>query len=191
MKYIFLIATCFTVVFLSGCSSYPNNATKPEIWKARYEQNIILASDDTETTMWKATKHTLWDFGTLLFAEIQYGRIRRNYRYWQQVIDEYNFYQSFVGKNKAKLFLSFGAPQQIYSDTNIDILIWKKVWITGGEIYGNIQNGNGYIASTPYRRNERNLQFFCNKDGKIICWKSSEPKFLELRKTSNNYILKI
>jgi len=117
-----------TVLSLTGCASYPIDSTKEEIWRARYEQNIILEEDDFGTTTWKATKHALWDIFTLFFAEIHYGRIRYNYGYYAaearqrelKVIDQKNraaqLQDDFKGKHYGEVLAAFGPPDRIQND---------------------------------------------------------------------------
>ena len=117
-----------TVLSLAGCASYPIDSTKEEIWRARYEQNIILDEDDFGTTTWKATKHALWDIFTLFFAEIHYGRIRYNYGYYaaaarqqeQKVIAQKNraaqLQEDFKGKHYAEVLAEFGPPDRHQDD---------------------------------------------------------------------------
>ena len=113
---------------LTGCASYPVGSTREEIWRARYEQNIIMDDDDTGTAVWKGTKHALWDIFTLFFAEIHYARIRHNYGYYvakarqqeQKEIAAKNqagkLQENLKGKHYAEVLAEFGPPDRYQDD---------------------------------------------------------------------------
>lgn len=141
-------------ILLAGCATYPPDATKKEIWQARYDQNIIKDDDSSWESTCKMTRHVLWDICTLGFAEIHYGRIRYNYRHILEreayLAKRKVFLDGLVGKNLKNLLAEFGTPESVTDVGGGDqMFVWSKRTLrttSFGGSSGNVSSSGTYTT---------------------------------------------
>lgn len=80
-----------------------------------------------------------------------------------------NFYDSFIGQNKAAVINAFGAPSRSCSDgLDGEICIYERTYTTGGEGWSDM---NGNYHATPYRWHKDIKEFYFNAKGICYRWR--------------------
>ena len=122
-------------MLLAGCTSYTPGASVDERVVQRYEQNIMLPTDDAVESGGKFLKHAVVDVCTLGLGEIWYGRVRSSY---STVVARRNeetqaevawtaFRQAHVGLTRNQLIVELGTPDAIESDGgNGKLLVYEN-----------------------------------------------------------------
>ena len=74
-----LMGVIVLTALIAGCTSYKGCETIEERVIARYEQNIVQASDTGGAVFFKVLKHGIFFIGSFGAAEFWYGKVRRSY----------------------------------------------------------------------------------------------------------------
>ena len=106
---------------------------------------------------------------TIGISEIGFWEDRNEtYLKYAEYLAERRYHDSFLGKNKAHLIRSQGAPNRSYPDGNGgEILIYERIYTTGGEIYSDGKR----VYSTPYRHHKKIREFYFDKDNLCYQWR--------------------
>lgn len=171
-----------TTVLLTSCNTYPQNFTKLDIWKDRAERMLVQKYDSGGKATWKITKRVFYDVITLGIMETRYAQIKRNLRYYSNIYDECEFFDSFIGKRKSDLLLQFGAPHYVTDDGDGGkIFIWTRERIRGqsnmisGTTFSNHNAFSSGVTISNYYKEIMSRQFFVNAEGIVYLWKTSNP----------------
>ncbi len=167
-KTLILLLTILASFVLTGCATYPLGSTKAEIWKARYEQNIVLDSDSTGTAFGKVTKRVLWDIFTLCFAEVHYAKIVRNHSFWLLKEREKNeafmmkdnaadklkdYFAEFIGVHQSEIIGKFGPADRVDDDgTGGRVLVYEEATDNSSSRFGIISLSSEVTQKTTIFR---------------------------------------
>ena len=132
---VFTFSAIATAFFFTGCTTYTPGASVDERVVQRYEQNIMLPTDDAVASGGKFLKHAVVDVCTLGLGEMWYGRVRSTY---SAVVARRNedtqaeaawaaFRQAHVGLTRNQLIVELGTPDAIESDGgNGKLLVYEN-----------------------------------------------------------------
>ncbi len=181
MKHTLFSILLLPLLLFTGCTTYPPEMTKLDIWRERSDNMIIQDYDSSGTAAWKVTKRVFYDIITLGIMETRYAQIKRNLRFYTTVYNECKFYDSLIGKPRKELFQYFGAPHSIADDGDGGkILIWSKEKVSGrantfaGTSYGKYGAFTSGTTNINYQSEIMSRQFFIDSKDKIYLWKTTD-----------------
>ena len=79
MKHTLFSILLLPLLLFTGCTTYPPEMTKLDIWRERSDNMIIQDYDSSGTAAWKVTKRVFYDIITLGIMETRYAQIKRNH----------------------------------------------------------------------------------------------------------------
>lgn len=176
-------------LFFAGCTTYTPGASADERVVQRYEQNIMLPTDDEVASGGKFLKHAVVDVCTLGLGEMWYGRVRSSYssvvaRRSEEAQAEAAwaaFRQAHIGLTRNQLIVELGTPDAIESDggngkllvyensmreNTTFINLFKSMYGGGALSVGKVSYTRGSVSSQEFARINR-IWFAVGADDKV------------------------
>ncbi len=185
----FVMHVVVTGLFMAGCTTYTPGASVDERVVQRYEQNIMLPTDDGVASGGKFLKHAIVDVCTLGLGEMWYGRVRSTYstvvaRRSEEAQAEAAwtaFRQAHIGLTRNQLIVELGTPDAIESDggngkllvyensmreNTTFINLFKSMYGGGALSVGKVSYTRGSVSSQEFARISR-IWFAVGADDKV------------------------